>query len=46
MSERIYWFDIRKLSGVKKEKMDAVVPYLYQHTDIKTAEKIMEIIGT
>ena len=44
-TETIYWCDIRKLSGVKKEKIGTVIPYLYRHTDIKTTVKIMEIIG-
>jgi hypothetical protein len=44
-AEIVYWCDIRKLSGVKKEKIGAVIPYLYRHTDIETAAKIMEIIG-
>lgn len=45
MSERIYWFDICKLSGVKKAKIDVIVPYLYRHIDEETVAKIIKIIG-
>lgn len=39
-----YWSDIRSLSGVKKKNMDCIIPYLYAHTDEKTAEKLVDII--
>lgn len=40
----VYWCDIRRLSGVKKEKMDAVIPCLFKYTDKTTAETIIRII--
>lgn len=41
---KICWTDIRKLSGVKKKNIDAVIPYLKKYTDIKTVNSIMAII--
>lgn len=41
-TENIYWCDIHRLSGVKKNKMDAVIPYLFKHTDRITVGKIIE----
>ena len=39
-----YWTDIRKISGVKKKKFAAVVPYLMKHADDVTVSKIMELV--
>ena len=36
-----YWSDMRKLAGVKKAKLESVIPYLYKHTDPLTANSIM-----
>jgi len=38
------WTDIRKISGVKKKNMQAVIPYLMKHTNDVTASKIMELV--
>ena len=35
------WSDIRKLSGVKKEHIAEVVPYIFKHTDKVTAQYIL-----
>lgn len=45
-SERVafYWSDIRRLTGVKKKNLEAVIPYIYEHTAKKTAEAIVELI--
>lgn len=40
-----YWSDIRKLTGVKKENMEKVIPFIRNHTDKKTAEAIVEMIA-
>lgn len=42
----IYWTDIRKLSGVKKKNISAVIPYLYKHADEKTVNDIISVIRT
>ena len=39
-----YWSDIRRLTGVKKKNLEAVIPYIYKHTAKKTAEAIVELI--
>lgn len=36
--------DMRKISGVKKNNIDRVIPYLPKHTDRKTADAIIKII--
>ena len=38
-----YWSDIREISGVKKKKFDLVIPYLYLHTDRRTADSIVSL---
>lgn len=38
------WSDIRSLSGVKKKNIDRIIPYLYAHADVKTVEKLTDII--
>lgn len=38
-----YWSDMRKLAGVKKAKVESVIPYLYKHTDPLTANSIMSL---
>lgn len=42
--EKIYWSDIRRLSGVKKADIDEVVPYFGKHTDKATTDKIVAVI--
>ena len=39
-----YWSDIRKISGVKKNNIYKVIPYLPQHTDKKTVDCILKKI--
>lgn len=39
----IYWTDIRKISGVKKKNMQAVIPYLKEYTDAEAVERIIEL---
>lgn len=39
-----YWSDIRKLTGVKKENIDKIIPYLIKYTGKEFAEEIMKII--
>ena len=36
-----YWSDIRKLSGVKKEQIEIVIPFVLKHTDEETTQKIL-----
>ena len=40
-----YWTDIRKISGVKKKNLQAVIPYLMDHIDTKSIERIMKVIS-
>lgn len=40
-----YWSDIRKLTGVKKENMEKVIPFIRKHTNSKTAEAILNLVG-
>ena len=40
----IYWSDIRALSGVKKENLEKVIPFLEKHSDTATYNAIMKII--
>lgn len=42
----LYWSDIRQISGVKKNNLDSVIPFIYKHTDLKTAEGIITICNT
>ena len=42
---RVRWVDIRVLSGVKKEKMAVVKPYLWKHGDDRTVKEILGIAG-
>ena len=38
-----YWSDMRKLAGVKKAKLELVIPYIYKHTDALTANTIISV---
>ena len=38
------WTDIRRISGVKKKNLQAVIPYLRKHTDVETVERIIKLI--
>ncbi len=40
-----YWSDIRHLSGVKKERLDLIIPLLSKFADSKTVNDIIEIIA-
>lgn len=42
---RFYWSDIRKLAGVKKHNFEKIKPYLSKHTDRKTVEAIIHLVG-
>lgn len=39
-----YWSDIRRLTGVKKQHLENVMPFIHKHTDASTAEKIEKMI--
>ena len=39
----IYWSDLRKISGVKKEKLEKVGPFLFKHTTSAKATEILSI---
>lgn len=41
----VYWSDVRKISGVKKEKIHKVLPYLEKHTDKSIEEEIIGLLG-
>lgn len=41
----IYWSDIRNLSGVKRENIDAILPYVRKHADEKTFNDIFLLLG-
>lgn len=43
-NEPFYWSDIRKITGVKKNKVNAIMPYLKKHTDCKTLKEIEKMI--
>jgi hypothetical protein len=38
------WSDLRRLSGVKKENIKKVIPYIFRHTTLETAEQINNLI--
>ncbi len=43
-NEPFYWSDIRRITGVKKNKVNAIMPYLKKHTDCKTLKEIEKLI--
>ena len=43
---KFYWSDIRTLSGVKKEHLHKINPFIKQKTDIKTATEIIRFLST
>ena len=43
--EPFYWTDIRKIAGVKKKNMQAVIPYLGKYADDEMVERITELIS-
>lgn len=43
--EKFYWSDIRKIAGVKKHNFKEIKPYLSKHTDTKTVEAIINLVG-
>lgn len=42
---KVYWSDIRKISGVKKHKLESVMPYLRKYANQETVDKIIFLIG-
>lgn len=39
-----YWSDIRSLSGVKKQKINDIIPHLYKYADQDTVKSIIMIL--
>lgn len=39
-----YWSDIRRITGVKKKNVNAILPHLKKHTDCKTLKEIEKLI--
>lgn len=44
-NQPFYWSDIRRISGVKKKNFQSTIPYLVQHTNANTADKIIALVG-
>lgn len=42
--EHVFWSDIRKRSGVKKEKADQAIPHLEKYADTETADAIKKLL--
>lgn len=42
--EPFYWKHLRKLTGVKKERFDEVIPYLEKYADKDMVENIIKIV--
>lgn len=42
--EPFYWSDIRHLTGVKKQHLERVIPFIRKHTDAPTAEQIEKLL--
>lgn len=42
--EPFYWSDIRRLTGVKKQHLERVIPFIRKHTDTSTAEQIEKLL--
>lgn len=40
-----YWKHIRKLTGVKKERFDEIIPYLIKYADVNVVKKIIEKVN-
>lgn len=43
-NEPFYWSDIRALSGVKRENIDKIIPYIRKYTSKYTYDMIMRIL--
>lgn len=43
-NEPFYWSDIRRISGVKKENIERVIPYIGKYADKKIAEEIISLV--
>lgn len=43
-SDKIYWSDIRSLSGVKRANISKVIPYIYKAADKNIASEIVSIL--
>jgi len=41
----VYWSDVREISGVKKEKLHKVLPYLDKYTEKEIKEEITALLG-
>ncbi len=39
-----YWSDMRKISGVRMRNIEGIIPLIGNHTDRKTAKRILQII--
>ena len=42
-NKTFFWSDIRRLSGVKKDNIEKVIPYLYKHTTKEISNKIINL---
>lgn len=42
--DSINWSDIRAISGVKKARIDKVIPFIYKYTDRLTAAEIIRLL--
>lgn len=42
--EPFYWSDIRRLTGVKKQHLERVIPFIRKHTDTSTSEQIEKLL--
>ena len=40
-----YWKHLRKLTGVKKEHFDEIIPYLKKYADVNVVKKIIEKVN-
>ena len=43
-NEPFYWSDIRRLTGVKKKNIEAIIPYIRKHTNEETADAIIFLV--
>lgn len=43
-NEPFYWSDIRRLTGVKKKNIEAIIPYIRKHTNEATADAIIFLV--
>lgn len=43
-NEPFYWSDIRRLTGVKKKNIEAIIPYIRKHAKEETADAIIVLV--